>query len=169
MEPIGERVLIIKPEPGIVIESKAASIHGITNERAHDEGFDIRFAFAEFEHACAAVQAGAASLGAEGLHVAYNLPFDDLIMTSAAMRLWQEPDEALARSRIFAHTMGMCAMKATTAYLRIPHDSGGYRAVKLAQAYRRITGLKMQGAHDALDDVKATLTVFKAILETTPI
>ena len=148
---------IVCPPPGAIFHPRAEAVHGITEERARDEGIPVAHALEEFAHACSLI-------GDEGIHTAYNLNFDDYIMRAAARRTF--PDFADHGKMLYADSTPLCTMEMAKGYLRVPGGAGGYRPVKLEQAYRRITGHKLQGAHDALSDVKGALAILKIMVET---
>ena len=69
-------------------------------------------------------------------------------------------DDAQENGRIF------CTMKASTDILKLPNPKfgGEYRWPKLGEAYEFFTGNKLEGAHNALVDVMATIEVYRGIL-----
>jgi DNA polymerase-3 subunit epsilon len=146
---------IIKPD-GWVIPAEASAIHGITTEQAMDVGRPEREVVEQFvalwRHA--------------GFRVAHNRPFDDRIMRIAINRLLQ--DEALAEE--FKAGKGECTQAMSTPILKLPPTAkmvaarrNHYKSANLTEAYEFFTGRKMQGAHRAMDDVRACLAVYWAI------
>jgi exonuclease I len=156
--PIREVKTLVRLPPGIDSHPRAFAAHGISAEQANREGIHVEDALTMFAADCRLAP----------IHTAYNLPFDDQIMMIAATRVGGQ-NEADTRADLYGTSTGFCAMQLATGFCRVPRDGGGYRNLKLGQVYQRVTGLKMQGAHDALWDVKATLTVLKAIANSTPI
>lgn len=145
---------IVKLPPGTEIHPKAEEVHGISYERTQAEGEDpivVMHVLRDIFHA-------------SDIHCAYNLPFDDKVLMAMGHRTGVAPDDSL-REWLYGKSEPHCVMKHTRSYLRIPSDSGfGYRNIKLEQAYRRIVGRPMEGAHDATADTLAALTVFKTML-----
>lgn len=153
-----EYTTIIRPPDGVFIHPKAEAVHGISIERARDEGIPLLDAIEEFATACHA-------LDKDSFHCGYNLPFDDEILVSAVMRHAKTLDtEEKARSALYGQTSPVCVMKLATGLLRVPQANNGWRNLKLTQAYRRIMGETMANAHDAMGDVRATLTLFQKML-----
>ncbi|MFP6639371.1 MAG: 3'-5' exonuclease, partial [Myxococcota bacterium] len=50
--------------------------------------------------------------------------------------------------------------------LRLPGREGQFKWPTLAEAYEHFSGQPLQGAHDALVDSEACLTVFRGLVET---
>jgi len=145
---------IVKLPASAQIHPKALEVHGISFERTQDEGEDplvVMHVLRDIFHA-------------SDVHCAYNLPFDDKVLMAMGHRTGAAPDSAL-REWLYGKSAPHCVMKHARDYLRVPSDAGfGYRNVKLEQAYRRIVGRPMTGAHDATADTFAALTVFKTML-----
>lgn len=157
---LGQYDKIIRPPEDTYFHPRAVAVHGISKERAMDEGIPMSQALEEFSHAC--------WLCDGGLHLAYNLAFDDKIMKSAALRTHVELDEKTVVEALYGGSEGDCIMIMAKNYCRVPnYERNGFRQLKLEQVYRRLTGHKLKGAHDALSDVKGALTVFKIMVETT--
>lgn len=157
-EQLTERVLLIRPPKGVYMHPRAEAVHGKSIDYLNKVGMPLDEALAIFREDCAQCV----------VRAAYNIEFDDRVMQYAQQRLTGSTYEQAA-VEIFGETEPHCVMNQATAYLRVPQDNGGYRRLKLSQVYRRIVGRHMMDAHDALGDVRGTLTVFKAMTETTPI
>lgn len=149
---------IVCPPPGAIHHPRATEVHGITEERCRDEGVPTKEAVEAFSAACRSV--------GEGFNVAYNRPFDNYIMRAAMYRTFDEIELEDLDEGLYSQSKPMCAMEQARGFLRVPGATGGYRNVKLEQAYRRITGKQLEGAHDALSDVLGALAVIKTIAET---
>lgn len=149
---------IIKLPAGVEINPVAEKVHGISYERTQDEGEDPLVVL----HTLRAI------FHASDVHCAYNLPFDDKVLMAMAFRCNVAPIKQLG-NWLYGASVGHCVMDLARTYLRVPNDHGfGYRRVKLEQAFRRIVGRPMEGAHDATADTFAALTVFKTMLLSMP-
>jgi DNA polymerase-3 subunit epsilon len=132
--------VIIKPD-GWTIPDEVAAIHGITTERAMDEGI------AEAE----ALEMFLAMYRQCSLRIAHNTTFDNRLIRIALKRY--QPDlisdeEWKDTSKYF------CTL---TAAKRI---MGGKSGHTLAEAYKHFTGKDLEGAHNAMNDVNACLEIY---------
>jgi DNA polymerase III subunit epsilon len=138
---------IIRPD-GWIIPDDVAEIHGITTERAMDEGRPEAKVLAEFLelHARCA------------LRVAHNEDFDQRIVRIAIKRLGdgttQEERDAIADA--FKAAPKYCTMKADA-------KARGVKWPKLVEAYKHHTGRELEGAHSALADARACTEVYFAM------
>lgn len=141
-------VSIVKPGPGAVMEPKAFEAHGITLEQAMDEGADPVEVTDHFID-CAAKAS---------LMVGHNESFDRRLMRIMAARhkgfKWEPTCPAF------------CTMWKSKFIINLPPtqrmiETGmpGPKAPKLEEAYQYFFGEKLEGAHDALVDVQASLRV----------
>jgi len=133
--------LLVKPEFK-EIEQQAADIHGIQHSYASDHGVSLLFAlscFLELQSKCKT-------------RVAHNLAFDSMLIEAACSRLGLK--ESLPHS-------GFCTMQAMTPVMRLPGNYGKYKWPKLSEAYEFCTGQTLEGAHDALADVRACKEIYK--------
>ncbi len=132
--PIATLNVIVRPK-GWTIPADAAAVHGITQERAEAEGADITDALSIF-HALSRIAS---------VHVAHNKDFDEKIMRGAFRRvgalIYPEPHGAF------------CTM------LESQRMIGG-RWPKLAAAYKYFFGETLEGAHDALVDLRACARIY---------
>lgn len=140
---------IVKPGAGCIIHPKALEAHGITLERAQDEGADPQEVFRSFD----------ALAGQASLIVGHNVPFDIRIARIHSARhfgvKWDNPLPTfctMRRSDRFTNLPPTDAMMAAGR-----HHS---KAPTLTEAYRHFFGEEFDGAHDALNDVKASLRIF---------
>lgn len=158
LEPIAEKVVIIAPPPGTIMHPRAQQTHGKSIDYCMRHGVPFEEALKMFR----------ADLDASEVRAAYNIEFDDWIMKTAYLR--HNPGTNVDPLKAsFGDTYGYCVMKQATAKLQVPNGNGGYRNLKLHQVYTRITKRKMLDAHDALGDVRATLTVWRELMSVTPI
>ena len=129
------RAFIVKPE-GFSIPIAASNIHGITTERAYQEGINLRQCMAEF----------AEDLSEADLLIAHNIDFDYPVVNCELRRLNMKTKlEKMSR---------FCTMKSTTNLCNIEGPYGP-KWPKLEELYRHLFGRGFSGAHDASQDVKA--------------
>jgi len=126
---------IIRPD-GFYIPPEAAAIHGITTERAMEEGIPLSDAI---EEALPQIEK-AASL------VAHNISFDEKILGAECLRL--------GLSLPYGKKPMRCTMKESTDFCAIP-GRYGYKYPNLTELHRKLFKKSFEGAHDALVDVRA--------------
>jgi len=137
---------IIRPQ-GWEIPPEASAIHGITQERALNEGWPIASVLATFSNA----------LNAADLIVAHNLDFDRAIVAAEmyrshqGMALWH-----------FWHKDGFCTMKQGVNVCQLPGRKG-FKWPKLAELHQHLFGEGFDGAHDAANDIAATARCYWAM------
>lgn len=130
-----------------IIPPEAVAIHGITNERAQAEGI---------YEAEVAVRFMANLLDAS-LLVGHNIQFDKFCMRVACRRYGVLGDDQAAWWSAFPQA---CTMRALTNVCRLPGPYG-YKWPKLTEAYKHAFGRELEGAHDALKDVRATVDLYR--------
>ena len=144
---------IIKPN-GFTIPDEVAKIHGITNERAMEEGVPIEAVLKHFN-----LLAFQADEDKDGWLIAHNFNFDfNILMNEHYLR--REDSSYLGLLKPY------CTMRAATKHCRLPNPNPRFSAYKwptLQEAYRHFYGKDFKGAHDALNDVNACLAVYHAI------
>jgi DNA polymerase-3 subunit epsilon len=140
----GERVAaaeyIIKPN-NFTIPSEASNVHGITTQKAIEEGVELDVVLNEFN----------VLVNQSNFIVAHNISFDEKIIGAEFLRRAVE-------SR-FEKTPKICTMKAATDYCKIPGPYG-YKWPKLSELHIKLFGLDFVGAHDAFADIEATERCF---------
>jgi len=124
---------IIKPE-GFVIPESATAIHGISTEKALQEG---RLGAEVLKDFSGAVQ------NAERL-VAHNLDFDEKMVRVELLRLGM-PD-------VFGTIQKICTMKASTKYCKIPGPYGD-KWPKLSELHIKLFEVDFEDQHNAASDV----------------
>ena len=147
---------IIKPE-GWTIPDEVAKIHGITTERALDEGLPLRVVIDEFVEDVVRKDSF--------LHrVAHNESFDSRIMRIALKRARD------SLSNDWVNGASECTMAMSVSLCKIPPTPKmraakrfGFKSPNLREAYKHFTGLELDGAHDAINDVRACRAVYLAI------
>ncbi|QWF19261.1 3'-5' exonuclease [Lysobacter capsici] len=146
--------VIIKPD-GWTIPDEAAAVHGITTERALDEGIPERKALGMLIDAWAAVDR----------RVGHNEQFDARIIRIALFRF----DEARVADH-WKDGLAECTAELSAPIVNLPPTAKMLRAgfnkpktPKLSEAYEFFTGRKLDGAHDAMVDVNGCEAVYWAI------
>ena len=137
---------ILKPE-GFTIPDEAAAIHGITTERALQEGQPRKKVMHKVQDL----------LGRAYFIVAHNLVFDANVVAAE-----------MARCGIHTNILyyeAFCTMVGTAELCKLPFPDGTtwnsqYKWPKLAELHEFLFGESFAGAHDALADVKATARCF---------
>jgi len=146
--------VIIKPD-GWIIPKETAAIHGITTERAMDEGVPEKEAFEQFIEMWKQCD----------YRVGYNESFDARMLRIASFRFG---DEALADR--WKEAEARCAMKLAKPICKIPASAkarrfGQYKNPTLSEAYEFFTGKPLENAHSAMADTKACMEVYFAALD----
>lgn len=150
----GRMNVIIKPE-GWEIPKEAADIHGITTERAMDEGIPIKEAMSQYHE----LMRGLSTLSC------YNVAFDSKILSASYQRAGATSEHIFRTER-----KHLCVMLAATPVVNLPSNVSWSREPawpKLHVAVETLLGRPMRdGAHDAMVDVEETLEVFKFLVKT---
>lgn len=137
---------LIRPEGWTWDEtSEAFKVHGITMERASDEGVAEAEAIEELLALTRTCQRRAA----------YNVRFDDRIIRCAIMRYHGRARADQWRSE----AQSICVMQLASDHHCLP----GHRTQKLVTIYQHFFGVELIGAHDALVDTMAARRVFHEI------
>lgn len=131
---------IIEPK-GFRIPPQAALIHGITTERAQEEGVPLAQVLKAFEEALA----GASYL------IGHNVEFDYNIVGAEWLRMEQR--------NAFFDLPRICTMKSSTEYCALP-GKYGYKYPSLSELYRKLFATGFDGAHSAQADVAACAACF---------
>jgi len=131
---------IIKPE-GFTIPTDASRVHGITTERALEEGVALGGVLANFHELV---------VEAEVL-VAHNIAFDEKIMGAEFLRNKME--------NIIVPKKKVCTMQSTTDFCAIPGPYGN-KWPKLSELHFKLFGSNFEEAHNAAADINATARCF---------
>ncbi len=131
---------IVKPPVGI--PEQASRVHGITNELADKFGENIFNILGWHESA----------LRKADLVVCHNSEFDIKVIEAEVHRALSGQIE-LPTCEVY------CTMKETTNLLKLP-GRYGYKWPKLEELYQFLFDEMFSGAHDALEDVRATLRCY---------
>ena len=150
--PVAEGCRLIKPSNWPKIAPEAIATHGLTFEKCMDEGIPIEAVIAEFDALADEMER------VDGTSVAFNQQFDSKFIRGERRRLGR--DDRFGRAREFD------PMKAATPIVNLPPTEKMLRVGRrnpktpnLGEAFHFFTGEKMEGAHDALADCKATLRI----------
>jgi len=131
---------IIKPE-NFKIPRDASRVHGISTERAIDEGEDLELVLNKFN----------GLVEQTDFIVAHNISFDEKILGAE-----------LLRKRIqskFNRKRKLCTMESSTNYCKLPGPYG-YKWPKLSELHIKLFGEDFEEAHDASVDINATEKCF---------
>lgn len=134
---------IIQPE-GYTIPAEVARIHGISTQRAQQEGLPLSRVLTEF----------AESVQQATYLVAHNMSFDEKIVGAEFLRKLM-PNHLEGRRKI-------CTMQTSTDFCRIPSSSsyGGYKWPRLTELHQKLFGKSFAEAHNAAVDIAATARCF---------
>jgi DNA polymerase-3 subunit epsilon len=146
--PRARHSMLVKLPEGASIEEGERKAHGISEEDCRRYGVPLMVAGSLFNQLC--MQAD--------LIVAHNMAFDRSIMQTALHRLGGKPDR-MAGVRL------LCTMEESTEILKLPGRFDSYKWPSLAEAYRHFAQRELEGAHDALVDSEACLTVFRGLVD----
>ncbi|MEL7006678.1 MAG: PHP domain-containing protein, partial [Bacteroidota bacterium] len=138
---------IVKPE-GFTIPFNAEKIHGISTQRALDEGHDLKEVLEIF----------AQSLDDTQLIIGHNIEFDINIMGAEFIR------GEVASKLLDIKTLD--TKEEGTDFCAIPGGRGGkYKWPTLTELYQKLFGVGFDDAHDAAYDVAATAKCFFGLIE----
>ena len=127
---------IIRPD-GYSIPREAAKVHGITTERALEEGEELIIVLTQFEE----------RISKASYLVAHNMSFDEKIAGAEFLRIGLDnpiPD----KERI-------CTMTTTTDFCGI-EGRYGYKWPRLSELHKKLFGEDFEEAHNAAADIQAT-------------
>ena len=145
---INSNSIIIKPE-GYTIPFNAVQIHGITNERALEEGQDLKAVLQEFVNV----------VNQAKYLCGHNIEFDNNIIGAELLRCGLEN---ILAAKPFIDTKN----DETTEYCAIPGGRGGkFKWPTLTELYTKLFNVSFEEAHNAAFDVLATGKVFFEIIK----
>jgi DNA polymerase-3 subunit epsilon len=135
------------------IPDEAAAIHGISQAKAEAEGLSLPDVMDVF----------CALLGVAQRVVAHNSDFDVIIIQRALARLKRPVTDPFVGKEV------RCTMKASKPILQLPNRNpyinDKYKFPKLVEVHQHYFGVGIDGAHDALVDVRATIPVYAKLCE----
>ena len=132
--------LIVKPD-GFVIPADATKVHGITTQRAKEEGVPLAEAIEQFK----------ANLDVATYIVGHNIEFDKKIVGAEMIRLGMKDELEKKKS--------CCTMLSSIDFCKIP-GKYGFKYPKLQELYRKLFGEDFEDAHNAMCDIEATEKCF---------
>ena len=153
-------VAILKPEPGLVWNEGSQVIHGISKDRAEQEGLPGADVFAKFSTAASGAN----------IIIAHNLAFDKPVLKACYYRL--------NRAETFSWWPGQeyCTMEATKSLCKLPskfaRPSDPYKWPKLDDLYKFLFGaVSTLDLHSADADVECLVSCFREMVrrELTPL
>lgn len=131
---------IIKPE-NFIIPTDAERVHGISTEKAKNEGEELETVLLKFNKLVKQAD----------YIVAHNISFDEKIVGAELLRKNIKND--------FFQRKKLCTMKASTNYCKI-HGPYGWKWPKLSELHVKLFGANFDEAHDASVDISATEKCF---------
>jgi DNA polymerase-3 subunit epsilon len=163
-EVVGAMNAIIRPD-GWTISPEVSAIHGITQERAIEEGVAEQDAIEQFLGLWA--PPGSYILR----RVGHNESFDARIIRIALKRYYADNDTVNA---LWKGGDSLCTAKMSASMVNIAPTAAMQKAgrfypktPKLTEAYEHLIGKPMEGAHSADGDVDGCIAVYFAIQERT--
>jgi len=135
--------VMIKPD-GWSIPAEVEKIHGFTTEYAAGVGISIGAALVAFSEMADRAQ----------VICAHNAGFDKIATESEALKIGLKLPEIYAKKEWFD------TMKSSTNICKIPGPYG-FKWPKLSEAYQFFFKETLEGAHDALVDVRACARIYK--------
>jgi len=124
---------IIEPI-GFTIPQNATDVHGISTEKAKEEGEDLNTILKTFSVA----------INHADFLIAHNMSFDEKIVGAEFLRT-NIPNELFKKPRL-------CTMKLSTDFCKLP-GKFGYKWPSLSELYDILFSADIEGAHDASVDV----------------
>ena len=136
-EPIESESYIVQPE-GFDIPEDATDVHGITTERALDEGVPL-------EDVLAMLRQG---LESSGSLIAHNIEFDGKVLDAEYQRRGTKPNPMW-------HIPYFCTMRSSRSFCGLKDANGKRKYPTLTELHQELFGEEFDDAHDARADVKA--------------
>ena len=131
---------IIKPE-NFEIPLEASKIHGISTEKAINEGVALEMVLNKFNELVERAD----------FIVAHNISFDEKILGAELLRKNIKSN--------FNKKRKLCTMQSSTYYCKLPGPYG-YKWPKLSELHIKLFGVDFEDAHDASADINATEKCF---------
>jgi len=143
---------IVYPD-GYTIPPTASNIHGITTERAREEGIPLRDVLSEFSR----LRASATKI------IMFNVEFDQNVLRAALHRIGMSPYRWDGKRHV-------CCMRRAKPICNLPPSERmiaarvpGPKTPKLTEAHAHFFGAAHDGAHNAADDARACARVWFAM------
>jgi len=162
---VAKKSCIVKPQ-GYEIPPETVMIHGISTERAMEEGVEIEAVLKELWRDI--------ERSGKVVIVAHNLDFDKRIIGSEVWREYLKKRgsvEEMAWYKFYSNIMEgtgevikgeVCTMECGREYAKIPLPSNPakYKAPKLGELYQALFGRRMREKHDALYDTEKCMECY---------
>ena len=132
---------IVKPD-GFTIPFNSEKIHGISTERAHEEGIPLTDVMDAFEK----------DVESTTFIIGHNLEFDLNIMGSEYLRM--------ERENLLTEKIHIDTKDDATEYCAIPGGRGRYKWPTLSELHDKLFDVGFEEAHNAAADVDATARAF---------
>ena len=148
--PIAQYSTLVKLEPHVQVDPKAQEAHGITKEDCEKYGVPAEIALMMFQ-----------SFAKNAQHFCgHNVEFDCDMITAEERALFAK------QGIIPVGYSKICTMELMTPICKLPHArwKNQYKWPKLNEAYKHVFGREFEDAHDALADVRASIDLYKWIL-----
>lgn len=145
---LAESCDIIKPDGYTIPENM---IHGISQEKAEEVGKDAEVVFFQFAQAAFIDKQGQALT-----LVAHNIGFDLPIVSAELIRIQQDVWAKNLNRQLYQQ----CTQAIGTNYCKLPGKYGNYKWPRLSELHQKLFNEDFDGAHDAMNDVKATAKCF---------
>ncbi|NOS94092.1 MAG: DNA polymerase III subunit alpha, partial [Cyclobacteriaceae bacterium] len=145
---ISQKNFIIKPD-GFDIPFKAEQVHGISTQRALEEGHDLTEVLRQFN----------VDVGKTKALVGHNIEFDISIIGAELLRNELSSDLFMSLQKI---DTGLASIE----FCQLPGGMGGkLKMPRLHELYEKLFGTDFEDAHDAAYDVDATAKSFFGLLQ----
>lgn len=138
---VSEYCNLIKPDGWVVPDSDFHKKHGYSTEKCEQGGVPIAEALGEFVK----------ELQNCRYLIAHNIKFDKNVVGAEMIR---------ANIKSENRPQKICTMMETVNFCQIKKNWGGYKWPQLMELYVKLFNEEFDGAHDALDDVKACAKSF---------
>ncbi len=131
---------LVQPE-GFTVPKEALAIHGISTERAEAYGLPLATVLSIY----------ADLMSRSDLLVGHNISFDAFVLDCEMARL----NFNCPRPPTY------CTMKSAAGFTRIPGPRGDWKWPRLEEACQLLLGQPLAGAHDAMNDLRATQRLYR--------
>lgn len=138
---VNERMSLIKPDGWTIPKEKFFIDNNMSTERCEQYGVPLKGILEEFILDFAKAE----------YMVAHNISFDVNVVAAEFIRLGLRPK---------GNVIKVCTMKESVGHCKIKQARGGYKWPTLTELHTNLFGKPFEGAHDALDDVKACANSF---------
>jgi len=139
---------IVKPE-GFEIPKESSDVHGITNEKANEQGCDLKSLLKIFAN----------EIIKADIIVGHNINFDIKVM-----------DAEFIRNKIPVRLKNVdffCTMQESTNFCKLANKNGfsSYKWPNLQELHTKLFGVGFEDAHDAMIDILATKKCYYELIK----